>query len=190
MQFLKKSLFPTFIFLIFSFIYLPIIVLIIFSCNKIAFPYRWVGFSLEWYRELLNSTEIWHAVKNSFIVAISSVTLTLTMGVTFIFYSARSAFERTIPLFYGNLIFPEIILAVSLLMLFTFFAIPTGLLALIAAHTVLGFGYVVPILSSRFKELDYSLIEASLDLGASLNQTFFRIVLPLLLPALIAAAIR
>ena len=189
MHFLKKSLFPTFVFLTFSFIYLPIIVLIIFSCNKIAFPYRWVGFSLEWYKELFNSTEIWHAVKNSFIVATSAVILTLTMGVTFIFYSARSAFARTVPFFYGNLIFPEIILAVSLLTLFTFFAIPTGLLALVAAHTVLGFGYVVPILSSRFRELDYSLIEASLDLGASLNQTFFRIVLPLLVPALVAAGL-
>lgn len=74
-------------------------------------------------------------------------------------------------------------------MLFTYFAVPSGLFALIAAHTVLGFGYVVPILASRFNELDYSIIEASLDLGASLNQTFVKIVIPLLLPALIAAGL-
>ena len=99
MQFLKKSLFPTFIFLIFSFIYLPIIVLIIFSCNKIAFPYRWVGFSLQWYRELFNSTEIWHAVKNSFIVAISSVTLTLTMGVSSYFIVLVALLSVPFPFF-------------------------------------------------------------------------------------------
>lgn len=186
---IKKMLLPCFVVAIFAFIYLPIIVLIVFSCNKIAFPYRWAGFSLAWYQELFESTEIWYAVKNSLIVALSAVFLSLTMGVTFIFYTAKSNYEKLIPFFYGNLIFPEIILAVSLLALFTFFAIPTGLLALIAAHTVLGFGYVVPILATRFKEIDYSVIEASLDLGASLNQTFVRIVIPLLFPALIAAGL-
>ncbi len=189
MNFLKKMALPMFVFLVFAFLYLPIIVLIVFSCNKIAFPYRWAGFSLEWYRELLESTEIWHAVKNSLIVALSAVFLSLTMGLTFIFYTARTKYEKVIPFFYGNLVFPEIILAVSLLALFTFFAIPTGLLALIAAHTVLAFGFVVPILAARFQELDYSIIEASLDLGASLNQTFIRIVIPLLLPALVAAGL-
>ena len=59
------------------------------------------------------------------------------------------------------------------LFLFTYFSVPSGLLTLIAGHTVLGLGYVVPILSSRFAEIDSALIEASLDLGASLNQTFY-----------------
>lgn len=135
MSYIKRMLLPCFVFSVFAFIYLPIVVLIVFSCNKIAFPYRWAGFSLEWYQELLHSTEIWHAVKNSLIVAISAVFLSLTMGVTFIFYIAKSKYEKLIPFFYGNLVFPEIILAVSLLALFTFFAIPTGLLALTAAHT-------------------------------------------------------
>ena len=83
----------------------------------------------------------------------------------------------------------KLVLAVGLLLLFTFFSVPPGLFPLIAGHTVLGLGYVVPILSARFAEIDPALIEASLDLGASLNQTFLRIIVPLLVPALIAAGL-
>lgn len=173
----------------FMFIYLPIVVLVLFSFNEVAFPYRWVGFSWNWYAELMQSEEIWQVVKNSCIVACSSVVLSLTMGIFLVFYTSHSRLRLFLSLFYANLFFPEIMLAVGLLLLFTFCSIPQGLITLIVGHTVLGLGYVVPILSTRFNEVDPALIEASLDLGASINQTFFRIVVPLLVPALIAAGL-
>ena len=84
---------------------------------------------------------------------------------------------------------PEIVLAVGLLSLFSFFAIPLGSITLIIGHTLLGLGYVIPILHGRFVELDRSLIEASYDLGATQRQTFFAIVLPLLMPALLSSGL-
>lgn len=171
------------------FIYIPIAVLVLFSFNEVAFPYRWVGFSLQWYQELFHSEEIWHVVKNSCIVALSSVTLSLTMGLFLVFYSTQNRLKNFISIFYANLFFPEIILAVGLLLLFTYCAIPAGLLTLIAGHTVLGLGYVVPIISSRFAEIDPALLEASLDLGATINQTFYKVVVPLLVPALVASGL-
>lgn len=171
------------------FIYIPIVVLVLFSFNEVAFPYRWVGFSFNWYTELLESDEILQVVKNSCIVAGMSVFLSLMMGILLVFYTAHSRLRKFLLIFYANILFPEIVLAVGLLLLFTFFSVPPGLFPLIAGHTVLGLGYVVPILAARFAEIDPALIEASLDLGASLNQTFLRIIVPLLVPALIAAGL-
>ena len=97
--------------------------------------------------------------------------------------------EKLLILFYGNLMIPEIVLAIGLLTLFSLCSIPLGITTLVIAHTVLGLGYVVPLVYSRFGELDYRLIEASLDLGATPAQTFFKIILPLLRPSLIAAGL-
>lgn len=171
------------------FLYTPIFVLVLFSFNSIAFPYRWVSFSTQWYYELWQSTEIWQAAKNSLIVATYSAGFSLFLGLLWIFYGAQSKMRRFDLIFYINLMLPEIILALGLLMLFTFFGIPLGLVTLIAGHTVLGLGYAIPILSTRFEELEYSIIEASLDLGATLNQTFRRIIIPVLMPALVAAGL-
>lgn len=175
--------------LCFLFIYIPITVLVLFSFNEVAFPYRWVGFSLQWYKELYLSEEIWHVVRNSSIVAFCSVALSLTMGLFLVFYSTQNRLKNFLSVFYANLFFPEIMLAVGLLLVFIFCAIPAGLLTLIAGHTVLGLGYVVPILSARFAEIDPALLEASLDLGATIDQTFYKVVIPLLVPALIASGL-
>lgn len=171
------------------FLYVPIIILMLFSVNDASFPYKWVGFSGRWYIELFTSVEIWQAFKNSIIVATMAVILSLAMGLFLVFYSSRTKIQKFLPIFYGNLMVPEIVLAVGLLSLFTFCYAPLGLLTLIIGHTILGLGYVVPILSAGLEEIDYSIIEASLDLGASLNQTFVRIIIPLLRPSLSAASL-
>lgn len=174
---------------LYFFLYIPIFVLILFSFNDNAFTCGWTFFTTHWYYDLFASTEVWHALKNSLIVALSSVFLSLTIGSCLIFFGSRDAIKRLLILFYGSLAMPEIVLAVGLLSLFSFFAIPLGAITLIVGHTLLGLGYVVPILYGRFTELDESLIEASYDLGATQRQTFFSIVLPLLTPALVSAGL-
>lgn len=174
---------------LYLFLYIPIIVLVLFSFNDNEFTYQWSSFSLRWYRELFASTEIWDALKNSLIVATSSVFLSITMGVLLVFYSGNSFFKKSFLLFYGNLAVPEIVLAVGMLSFFAFFSIPLGLTTLIAGHTLIGLGYVVPIVHSRFIELDDRYTEASLDLGATQGQTLMKVVLPLLSPALFAAGL-
>ena len=171
------------------FLYIPIFVLIIFSFNNNAYTHSWVGFTTHWYTDLFTSTEVWYALKNSLVIASASVVLSLTLGSTLIFFGSRSAVKRLLLLFYGSLAMPEIVLAVGLLSLFSFFSVSLGTITLIVGHTLLGLGYVIPILHGRFVELDVHLIEASYDLGATQRQTFFNIVLPLLAPALVAAGL-
>lgn len=171
------------------FLYIPIAVLVIFSFNNNAFSQTWLGFTTHWYHDLFASSEVWDSLKNSLIIAFSSVILSLTLGSVLIFFGTRASVKRLLLLFYVNLAIPEIVLAVGLLALFSFFMVPLGAITLIVGHTLLGLGYVVPIVYARFAELDVSLIEASYDLGATKRQTFFSIVLPLLAPALLAAGL-
>ncbi len=174
---------------LYLFLYIPIFVLIFFSFNDNAFTHNWLGFTTHWYHDLFISTEVWYALKNSLLVAVSCVFLSLTLGSVFIFFGSRLIVKRLLVLFYGSLAMPEIVLAVGLLSLFSFFSVSLGAITLIIGHTLLGLGYVIPIVHARFVELDVSLIEASYDLGATKRQTFFYVILPLLAPALIAAGL-
>ena len=170
-------------------VYAPILVLILFSFNKNPLSYEWHGFTFHWYRDLFKSVEVFDALKNSIIISFSSVFLTISMGLLYVFYGATTLLNRYIVFFYGSLIMPEIVLAVILLSLFSFFSVPLGITTIIVGHTLIGLGYVVPMIRARYEEIDYRLIEASLDLGATQNQTFFKIVIPLLYPAIISSAL-
>lgn len=172
------------------FLYVPLIVLLVFSFNTESFPSPWKGFTLKWYHELFSATHLWEAFMNSLIVAISATAISLTMGIFLIFYAAQGGrIGKVHILFYGNLVIPETVLAVGLLGFFTLIAIPLGLITLILAHTVLGLGFVIPIIYARFLELDYRMTEASLVLGATPIQTFFKVTLPLLRPSLIVTGL-
>lgn len=172
------------------FLYVPIVILIIFSFNAKSFPSPWDHFTLNWYQELFSTKELWTSFTNSLVVATTSTFLSLGMGIFLIFFRAHGGeIRKAIPLFYGNLIIPETMLAISLLSYFTFFKIELGMLTLVVAHTVLGLGFVIPILYTRYLQLDPRLNEASQVLGATPRQTFFKITLPLLRPTLIAAGL-
>ncbi len=171
------------------FLYTPIVVLVLFSFNKIAFPYRWVGFTFKWYQDLFEAADIWQAVSNSLLVAAAAVTLSSVLGLLFVSWCVKNKKDSLIVLFYPNLMIPEIILVAGLLSFFVFFNTPIGLSTLIVGHTLLGLGYTVPILYTKFKSIDRRIIEASLDLGATHRQTFFKIILPMLRPALVASGL-
>lgn len=172
------------------FLYVPIIVLLIFSFNTESFPSPWKGFTWKWYQELFHSIYLWEAFSNSLIVALASTLISVSGGVLLIFYAAQGGrIGKYLFLFYGNLVIPETVLAVSLLSFFSLAQIPLGLTTLILAHTLLGLGFVIPMVYARFLELDYRLTEASLVLGATPIQTFFKITLPLLAPTLITTAL-
>ncbi len=180
---------PIFVGLAYLFLYIPIALLILFSFNNDQFAYSWVGFTTKWYGLLFQSVEVWDALKNSFLVAGLSVALSVTMGTLLVFNSKQRYLSRLMILFYGSLAIPEIVLAVGLLSFFAFFFIGLGLPTLIASHTLIGLGYVVPIVNTRYNELDKYIIEASYDLGATRTQSFFTVILPLLSPAIVASAL-
>lgn len=172
------------------FLYVPIAVLVIYSFNTKNFPAPWAGFTMNWYKELFRSSELLGSLANSFVIALSSTAISLTMGVLLIFYRASGGrVGKFLSLYYGNLVIPETVLAVGLIGYFTMLSVPLGMPTLIAAHTVLGLGFVIPILYTRYLSLDPRLTEASLDLGASPLQTFFKVTLPLLRPSMIATGL-
>lgn len=173
---------------VYLFLYIPIIFLVLFSFNSSNLLYSWGGWSLKWYRALLTDHEIWHVFKNSLIVAVSAVGLSLSLG-TMLVYGVKRHMDRIEALFYATVLFPEIVLAVGLLGFFSLFSIELGMFTLIAGHTLLGLGFVIPIVYARLNELDENVAQAALDLGASHVQTFFYVVLPALAPALVAAGL-
>jgi spermidine/putrescine transport system permease protein len=172
------------------FLYVPLIVLLVFSFNTEGFPSPWKGFTLKWYRELIYSSYLWASFLNSLIVAVCSTAISLSLGIFLLFYAAQGGrIGSFLSLFYGNLVIPETVLAVSLLGFFTLISIPLGLGTLVLSHSVLGLGFVIPIVYARFLELDYRMTEASLVLGATPIQTFFKVTLPLLRPSLIVTGL-
>ncbi|MCK5632502.1 hypothetical protein KAH94_02045, partial [bacterium] len=118
---------PVFVFMAYLFMYIPIIVLVMFSFNS-GHTHVWQEFSLRWYKQLFQSVEIVEALKNSLIVAFSTVGLCLGMGLLFVFYGAETFLKRGLVFFYGSLAAPEIVLAVGLLSFFSFFSVPLGLM--------------------------------------------------------------
>ncbi|MCF7799702.1 ABC transporter permease [Candidatus Babeliales bacterium] len=186
---LAKFLPTLLIVLSYLFLYLPIFVLILFSFNESSVSIRWTGFSLKWYFNLFNSPEIIRALMVSLIVAFSSTILSLFFATSLVLGGRwwKNSFLNNI--FYVNIVLPDIILAICILSIFSFLKIPLGYASLIVGHTIIGLGFAVPIIRSRFVEIDPLLTEASLDLGAGYVQTFIKIVLPLLKPSLIASAL-
>lgn len=172
------------------FLYIPIIVLFVFSFNSKPFPAAWDSFTIKWYKELFASEALWHSFYNSLVTATLSTLISLSMGILLIFFRASGGkISKFLPMFYGNLVIPETLLAVSLLTFFSFFQVPLGLPTVVTSHTVLGLGFVIPIVYTRYLELDPKLKEASLILGASPIRTFYKITLPLLRPSLISTGV-
>lgn len=179
---------PATVALIYLFLYLPIIVLVVFSFNDGDFAAGWQGFSFRWYAEMAASSEILHALRASLIVAVSSTGLSLLLG-TGAVVATRWMRGRFLNIFFANVLIPDIVLGIGLLCLFSTLGLPLGYKSLIVGHTVVGLGFVIPIISSRFQQIDPILTEASMDLGATQWQTMRRVVIPLLMPAFIAASL-
>ncbi len=188
-EFIFKFFNPLIVCVAYLFLYLPIFVLVIFSFNDASFSIEWVGFSLRWYKKLIHSVEIINALKTSIFVAVTTTFLSLLIGTCFVVATKWWRSNFLVNLFYSNILLPEIVLAIGILSIFTFFQIPLGYGSLIAGHTLLGMGFVIPIVRARFVELDPVLTEASLDLGASYFQTFRKVIIPLLMPSLIASGL-
>ena len=174
---LNSYLLPFYVGLIYFFLYIPVIVLVVFSFNKSSISYSWTGFTFDWYVKLFQTTQIWLALSNSIIVGTCAVLFSTIMG-TLIVWGWSVKHKYFITVFYSTMMIPDVVIAVGLLIFFTFFSVPLGLTTLIAGHTLIGLGLVVPIVYSRFIQLDYQVIEASLNLGASEWQTFIKVILP------------
>ena len=179
-----------FLLLFFSLLYAPLITFIIYSFNISANPLIWDGFTFEWYKTLLIRKDLLVSLVYSIIIGIFTVVTVLGFSLLCILgVFLNQAFAKTIYLIQASVFIPEIVFAVSLLLLFTVLEIPLGIITLVIAHSVMGIGYAFPLIYERFKSIDYRLIEASYDLGATTWQVFKTIILPSLKAVLISAGL-
>lgn len=178
--------------LIFAILYIPIIVLIVFSFNESRLNAVWTGFTLDWYGKLLHDDEILRALTNSLKVAfVSTIVSTMigtlaAVGMYKYNFKGKSVLDN---LLYIPMVIPEIVLGIALLIFFNRFQIPLGLMTLIIAHATFSIPFVFVTVKSRLAGFDSSIEEAAQDLGANQFKTFFYITLPIILPGVIAGAL-
>jgi spermidine/putrescine transport system permease protein len=189
----RSPLLTAYALLVFGFIYLPIVVLVLYSFNRDGvggFPPR--HFTLDWYRQLFADSAIWDSVVNSLIVAAASVALSLTLGLLAALaldrasFPGKALFRRLVLL---PLILPGIITGLSLLMFAVFAGMQLSLFTVFLGHGTALISVATTELFAGLQKLDRSQEEASLDLGATPWQTFWRITLPNLKLSLIAAGL-
>lgn len=175
----------------FAFLYAPIALLVIYSFNASRLVTVWAGFSTRWYAALLTDEQMVASALVSLKVAALSAAIATVNGTLAAFALERFGGFRTRSIFvgaiYAPIVMPEVILGLSLLLLFVAFGIGRGFWTIVAAHATLTMCFATVVVRARLAALDLSLEEAAMDLGAGPVSTFLRIVLPLLAPALVSA---
>ena len=173
-----------------AFLYLPIFVLIIYSFNASRLVTVWAGWSTQWYAELLHDHAILESAWVTLRVGLLSATLATVLGTLAAIALVRLGRFRGRLLFsglvYAPLVMPEVIIGLSLLLLFVATDFDRGFWTVSIAHATLTTCFVTVVVQSRLLEIDPVFEEAALNLGCPLVKTFFAITLPLILPALVA----
>ncbi len=173
-----------------AFFYAPLLVLILFSFNE-SKTMNWSRFSLRWYADLfMHSRDLWEAFCNSAFIAATSASVSTLLGTLAAIgmYWYNFKFKKYVQVAsFLPLIIPEIIIGVSLLIMFGVMGLKLGLFTVFVAHTTFCLPYALLIVSSRLDEFDYAVVEAAYDLGASEIQTLLRVIVPVSMPGIIAA---
>ncbi|WP_137155518.1 ABC transporter permease [Rhizobium sp. FKL33] len=176
---------------VFGFLYLPIAVLVLLSFNEAGLPTAWSGFSLKWYASLAENKDILGAAWNTLVVGVFATVISTVLGTMLAIgiESRRRKSASLEALIFAPMVIPDIVLAVALLTFFSRLDITLGLHTIIISHVIFDLAFVSSIVRARLKHFDYSIVEASRDLGASPWTTFWRITFPVLAPAIIAGAL-
>ncbi|WP_460126180.1 ABC transporter permease subunit [Pseudomonas sp. S2_C03] len=194
---MKRASFSTFM-LVFglAFIYLPMLILVIYSFNASKLVTVWGGWSVKWYTGLLDNTQLMGSVLRSLEIACYTAVAAVALGTLAAFVLTRVTRFKGRTLFGGlvtaPLVMPEVITGLSLLLLFVAMAqligwpMERGIVTIWIAHTTFCAAYVAVVVSSRLRELDLSIEEAAMDLGAKPFKVFFLITIPMIAPSLAA----
>jgi ABC-type spermidine/putrescine transport system permease subunit II len=178
--------------LVFVCLYAPILLVIVFSLNKDAQLLHWEGFTLEWYRQAFNDEAVRKNLGISVQVAVLSTAISLVLAITGgLWYRnatgrARAWFDA---MTYSRIVLPEVVFALGLFLLFSELNIGLGVGAIVVGHVVFNSAYATIIIQARLASLSGSLEEAAADLGANRWRVFKRVTFPLLLPAVLVAAL-
>lgn len=177
--------------LVYTFIYIPVITLIVFSFNNQEANTEWKGFTINYYIKLFNDMELMEIFGLTLFIAVTVTILSAligtlgAVGLTKFSFKGKNLVDGSL---YIPIIIPEVVLAVAMLSVMSLINFPTGTMAIIIGHTTLTLPYMVITVKSRMSGFDKSIEEASMDLGANRFVTFFRVTLPMIMPGVMSGA--
>lgn len=174
----------------YAFLYIPLVIVVIYSFNDSKLNAEWVGFTLSWYSKLFSNYEMQQAALNSLIIAVTSSILATVLGTAAGIGMHKMKAKWLSLLVLAPVAMPEILLGVSLLLFFLqVLNLTLGMESIILAHTTFSIGFVAIVVNGRLTGIDDSIFEAAKDLGASPWRTFREVTFPLIKPAVIAGAV-
>ena len=186
-----KPLSMLYVGLVYAFLYLPIVVVVLFSFNSSKLNIQFEGFTLEWYSKMFQNELLMNAFWNTIIVAAVSTFLSTTIGTLCAVGLNRFEFKRkklVSTTLYIPIVIPELVFGIAMLILFSSIHMPMNLFTLIVSHVTFSLPFVVITVRSRLAGFDRSIEEAARDLGANEIHTFFRVTLPMIAPGVISGA--
>ncbi len=172
--------------------YLPIVIVIVYSFNENKLTAIWSGFSLKWYTKLFQDKDLMEALKNSLILGVLSCLCAGVIGTIGAVGMARANYKTKGIMEYLSMLpimIPEIILGMVFLAFFSLMSLPFGMTTLVIAHTTFCIPYIYMMVKARLVGMDPSLLEAARDLGASEIRAFFDVTLPLIMPAVASGSL-
>ncbi|MCT3400267.1 ABC transporter permease [Lentilactobacillus hilgardii] len=177
--------------LVFVFLYLPILVIVVFSFNTSKLNILFKGFTTKWYYLVFQNVQIMSALENTLIVGIVSTALATVIGTVGAVamnkydFPGKAVLDKVL---YIPIVIPEVVLGIALLSIYSLEGIPLSLFSLILAHVTFCIPFVVLTVRSRLIGIDQTLEEAAMDLGATPFKAFMQVMLPLLIPGIISGA--
>lgn len=174
---------------IYLFLYIPLFILILYSFNDSKISVNWVGFTFKWYKQLFADQELLNAALNSLIIA------TIATGISIVFgtMAGVALHKYKVPLLSSLIMIPvaapELLVGVSLLLVFLLIHFTLGLASIILAHTAFCLSFVAIAVRTRMHGVDDSIIDAARDLGANSFKAFYLILLPTILPGIVAGGL-
>lgn len=175
--------------LIYIFLYLPIIILILYSFNDSRINVSWIGFTLKWYKILLSDKQLMKAFFNSLVIAAFASVISVILGT----FAGVALHKHKIPILSYLVMIPvaapELLIGVSLLLFFMLLHLTLGYVSITLAHIAFCLSFVTIAVKTRMHDMDDSVLEAARDLGANSFQTFYLILIPMILPGIIAGGL-
>ncbi len=175
----------------FLYIYVPIVILMVFSFNTMKLNIRWQGFTLHWYDVLFHDQQVFQATTNTMIIAVVSTICATVIGTLAALAMHRYRFpgyNASETVMYIPIVIPEVVMGISLLVLFVMLNFTLGVLTITLSHIAFNIPFVALVVRARLHGYDNAIDEAAMDLGANEMTTFWRVTLPTIMPGVLSGA--